>query len=483
MALRELLAVFGIKVDDKELKAADQGIQQFTDHLQTFGRALIGGVAGVAFLRFTEGLANQGDQLRDNAIRLGTNTDALQELAFAATQSGAGVQNLATGMLFLSDKVGDALSNKTGESAKAFKKWGITLKDANGQVKESDVLLAEIADKIADAKDQYQQVTIAQDFFSKSGKVMLPLLKEGADGLAELRMGARDLGGGFSKEATEAADEFNDALGRLNVVTQTARGRIAVVLLPVLGRLVDAVTAGSAKLLELAKNSSIVETVLGGLAVVAGVLALKLAIAFAPFIAAIAGFALLALLVEDVVTLFRGGKSVVGDFIDSFGGKGAAQQWVREVKDGVEGLIQAFKDLLFIKSLVDRSLSLVGTATSDPAKFAEEAKKFLQPGELERLNKLGATVGFEPQRIPDQFANAPTFGANPFTSRPVFGPQTASQAAATPSVVVQQQNENNFTVPPGTTQEQVAALRGQVEQVMKEASARARAALVGVVRR
>jgi hypothetical protein len=433
MALREVAAFFGIQVDDKQLKAADKGISNFIDKLQEVGRSLIGGTAAVGFFHFAKSLADTGDALNDASNRLGISSDAIQELAHAASQSGAGIENLTTGLLILNDKVGDALVNATGEGAKAFQKYGISLKDASGQVKSSDALFADIADRIGRATTDQEKLTIATDFFSKQGRVLLPLLKEGSAGLDEMRKRARELGEGFSKEAVVASDAFNDSLADMGRISQTIRGRLAVILLPALKRLVDLVVVAAAKFLELAKNSALFE---GALAAIGVVLTAKLAPAFLSLLKTLAPFAIplaiitaIALVVDELITMFRGGKTVIGDFIDSFAGLGTTEQIVKSLKATFNDLFQGIKDgmeliRLFSKSKggfrldllnTDELLRLNGIAGRANARAGGDGQGFLPTlanGRGEAIQRAAAEVG---QRTNP---TVPAFLSRAFVSQP-----------------------------------------------------------------
>jgi hypothetical protein len=344
VVLRDVLAKFGFEVDDKKLKDADKKVDGFLDKITTLGRALVGGTAAIGMLAFARDLAAQGAALDDASVRLGIGTDALQALGFAADQSGSSIEAMTTGLLMLQDKVGDALINATGEGAKGFEKYKIKIKDASGAVKSADEIFGDVAEKIFETKDASKQLTIATDLFGRQGRALLPTLKLGREGLAGLGKEFQELGGGFTEDAVKAAAEYDDAMSRFNLTITSLRARIAVALLPTLQKLVDLTTRGVAIFVGLAKHGRIVEVVLGGLAFVLGRLALATLRAFLPVIAGIAAWAALALIVEDIVVLFEGGHSAIGDFIDALFGVGAAAKFVEKVKEVWDGLVLSIKD-------------------------------------------------------------------------------------------------------------------------------------------
>jgi hypothetical protein len=485
MALKEVAAVFGIKVDDEQLKRADKGISNFIDKLGEVGRALVGGVAAIGFFHFVKSLADTGDALNDASNRLGVGTDALQELSYAASQSGAGLENLTTGLLILNDKVGDALVNATGEGAKAFQKYGIAIKGAGGEVKASDELFSDIADRIGRAKTAQEQLTIAVDFFGKQGRTLLPLLKEGGAGLEAMRKRARGLGEGFSKEAVVASDAFNDSLADMGRVIQTVRGRIAVALLPLLKRFVDGLVAISARLLDFAKNSALVE---GVLLAISGILVAKLIPSFvslirtlAPLAVPLAVFVGIALAIDEIITLMRGGKTVIGDFLDKLYGEGTAKNFPWDVRNVLKETIEYFERLIVAAQAAFKVMRGEKLTANDIKTFGQLVQPFVgdnavrsstdQEAQRVRIREQAARAG---QTV--RFPGDPGYGTGNMRglSAPVAGP-TGPSIDARSNVTVQ--------VAGNATPETVTQLEQVMSDLLDRRADEVRAALVTAVPR
>lgn len=394
MALRELFAYFGIDVDTKKLEKADKQVDGFWDKLQKLGPALAGGALGAATFAFAEHISEIGSAIEDNSKKLGISTDAYQEFGYAAKATGASVEDFAGSVLVLQDKIAAAASGNE-EAGKAFAALGVKVKDANGHIRDSEAVWLDGAEAIFKMKDPAKQTAAAMDLFGRGGRNLLPLLKQGTAGVEKLRKRFKELGGGFSEAAVAASDDFGDALDDLVVVSTSAKGSIAVVLLPVLQRLVEFVTKVSSAFLGWVKNSSAVETAVGALAVVLGVLAVKAAIIAAPVLAAAAAFATLFLLVEDIVTLFQGGESVVGEFIDKLFGVGTAAEGVKLLKD----LWVDFKDALVaslpairevfdkVKWLVEKGLKAYGAVLKAGARIGDGLGDLLGTNVVDSANE------------------------------------------------------------------------------------------------
>src|SRR5687767_9035101 len=102
MALREVLARFGIDFDGAALQRADRGVAGVVDRVKGLHGILAGSAFVGAVLGFTQGLmnvargavemtrelANQADAIRDTSLQLGIGGVELQRWQHAANLSG-----------------------------------------------------------------------------------------------------------------------------------------------------------------------------------------------------------------------------------------------------------------------------------------------------------------------------------------------------------------------------------------------------------
>jgi hypothetical protein len=113
---------------------------------------------------------------------------------------------------------------------------------------------------------------------------------------------------------------------------QNLRDTIGLKLLPIAERMAEVAIKVIDFFEDLAKNTHLVEVAFAMLAPVAAAAAWSI---IAPFLPAIGMFAALGLIIEDIVTLFQGGDSVLGRFLDKVGGEGTSLAFVENVKKGV----------------------------------------------------------------------------------------------------------------------------------------------------
>jgi uncharacterized phage infection (PIP) family protein YhgE len=123
-----------------------------------------------------------------------------------------------------------------------FQALGVSIKDAKGNLRSLEDVLPEIASGFKNIQNETLKAAVAQEVFGKSGTDLIEFLNQGADGLGAMRDRARDLGIELSQGTLSGADQFNDKVGDLKVVTQALFTQLANELLPTLTKLVDKLT-------------------------------------------------------------------------------------------------------------------------------------------------------------------------------------------------------------------------------------------------
>ncbi len=207
-------------------------------HINKFGAiAALAAVGGVGL--FMKKAIDTADEMSKMAQKIGMSTENLSTLAHAADISGVSIEQLQTGLAKLSKNSADA-ANGTGDAKKAFNALGINVSDANGNLKASDVLLKEVADKFKGLKDGTDKTAVAMSIFGKSGAELIPMLNQGSREIEALQSRARELGLELSTEAGRAAEEFNDQVRDLGQNATGLGRQIATDLLPYLNEIVKA---------------------------------------------------------------------------------------------------------------------------------------------------------------------------------------------------------------------------------------------------
>lgn len=183
--------------------------------------------------------ADMADSLDDMAEKTGIAVRELSALRYAGEVVGTPLDALGTGIRKLSQNMAAAAGGAKEQSA-AFKAVGVSIQEADGSLRSQDAVLGDIATKFAGYRDGAEKTALAIELFGKQGEALIPLLNQGAAGIALLRAEGEKLGAVFGGEVAKQAADFNDNLKRIQLSSEGARLAVAGELLPTLNKLATA---------------------------------------------------------------------------------------------------------------------------------------------------------------------------------------------------------------------------------------------------
>lgn len=230
--------------------------KEATEAGKVIGTAIAAGAtAAVAALQLT---INSMDEMSKAAQKVGASTEEFSKLTYAANLADVSMETLAGSLGKLTKSQAAAL-NVTSQQAKVFDALGISVKNADGSLRESTDVLADFADKFQQLKGSPEAMAAGFALFGRSFQELIPLLKDGSAGIREAGEELEAFGGVLSTEAGNNAEEFNDNLTRLQTAAKALAQAVASDLLPDLIRLTES-------WIELAKDGSSLQETAHGIA-------------------------------------------------------------------------------------------------------------------------------------------------------------------------------------------------------------------------
>jgi hypothetical protein len=171
--------------------------------LRAIGPGGLAAAAGLGALAFAASkafdLARKGMEFADGvqsaSERLHVGVEALQEYRLALKVVGDDAADFDAGLSTLLQKMGEF--DRTGGGGKAggvFKQLGLSVRDANGEMKSGEEMLGEIIARVSQLGSAAQQADIASKLFGNQGGNFLNLIQQGGDGVARLRDEMRAMG-------------------------------------------------------------------------------------------------------------------------------------------------------------------------------------------------------------------------------------------------------------------------------------------------
>ncbi len=206
-----------------------RGLRGLGTGIAVAGAAITAAAGGL--LVMTKRIADQADEIAKHSTRIGVTIESYQELSHAMELSGGNIGEASAALRRLSGNMLDA-SQGVSTAVDAFDGIGVSALTATGGLRSVDDVLADIADEFAQMEDGSLKTARAMELFGRSGATLIPLLNQGAEGIAEMRREAHELGIVISTETAHAAEALNDDLTRLKGIATGFANQLATHLIP-----------------------------------------------------------------------------------------------------------------------------------------------------------------------------------------------------------------------------------------------------------
>jgi hypothetical protein len=240
----------------RDLDKAERGTDKRTKRMErsvdrvglSFGKvAKRAGVAlaattalGAGFLLLVKNALAAAETIGDMANRANTTAEQLQELRFAVNQNGGEFRDADDALVRLNRRLSIFVATGGGPGALAFKELGINARDASGNIRNSSDVFDEIARKIANLEDASKAAALASAAFGEdAGPRLVPLLRQGEEGIRAAREEARRLGLVLDNDTVAAASEASAKLRALGQVISTGLTNALVQAAPLITDLAD----------------------------------------------------------------------------------------------------------------------------------------------------------------------------------------------------------------------------------------------------
>lgn len=144
--VNELITKFGFIGNLAPQETFNANLKASIGLLAGLGAAIAGSAAGVA--GWVTSVSQSIDPLVQFSRETGVAIETVQSLGYAASVNGSSVDALQASLGEMTKRVGEFVSTGEGEAKDVAERLGLQFKDMNGQVKNSDVIFRELADKL-----------------------------------------------------------------------------------------------------------------------------------------------------------------------------------------------------------------------------------------------------------------------------------------------------------------------------------------------
>ncbi len=206
----------GLKKSQRSLKSFGQQAKS------TFGVGLGAAAIGAAGQK----LINYSDKLDKTSKKLGITTDFLQKFRFAAEQTGVETRTTDMALQRFARRLGEA-ANGGGELLPVLQQYNIQTKDAAGNTRKTEHVMADLADTIKGIEDPQERLRVAFKAFDSEGAALVTTLADGSAGLKAYGEQAEKTGQIIQEDNIATLVEFKD---QMNILSKAAM-KLGTVLL------------------------------------------------------------------------------------------------------------------------------------------------------------------------------------------------------------------------------------------------------------
>ena len=244
----------------KEADDAGDEMQDAGKKGKVFGDTMKGVVTGGLIVKGLEAMAQAmkrvGEALKDAvtdaakyaddivtlSAKTGVAVETLQEYQYMSELIDVSTDTLAGTLRKLTNNM-DSARGGTGNAAAAFDRLGVSVTDANGELRDNEDVFADVIDALGQMTNETERDATAMDIFGRSAQDLNPLIKAGGDTIRELADEAHRMGYVLDEESLASLVSVSDAMERLKNLGQTVKNQLAVALAPVLEQLAEKITA------------------------------------------------------------------------------------------------------------------------------------------------------------------------------------------------------------------------------------------------
>jgi len=159
-------------------------------------------------------------------------SEAAQAYQEATKKHGQGSEEAQKALEKLNDENARFAELTTGDVAKAFETLGVSVTGPTGALRDNEAVFADALTALGKISNEAERDALSMSIFGKSAQELNPLIKAGADEMANLSKEAHEVGAVIAEEDVSALEGFGDSLASIQAGLKGTLGTLAGAFLP-----------------------------------------------------------------------------------------------------------------------------------------------------------------------------------------------------------------------------------------------------------
>lgn len=230
-----------LRAASEQFKAMGGALTEAGQKMREFSAAaaVVAGAIGAIAVKS----ASWADDINTMSKQYRISTQDLQAYSAAAQLVDVDVETIAASHRKLTKSMSSA-ADGTGKQAEAFDKLGVSVTDAEGNLRDTDDVWNEVIQKLGTVENETEREALAMDLLGKSAGDLNPLIEDGGETYKNFAETLEKYNLDFiDQETLDDANAFNDSLDTMKAVgavaLQQVGTQIAAYLAPALEKLMD----------------------------------------------------------------------------------------------------------------------------------------------------------------------------------------------------------------------------------------------------
>ena len=220
--------------------SATKGLKAVAGAVLNAKTAIVGLVGTAGFGLLISRSLQATDALAKTASKIGTTTEALGGLRYAAQIAGIETRTMDMALQRFTRRTAEAAMG-TGEAKGAIKELGINAQELNRMPLDKRMVV--LANAFEDVTSESDRLRLAFKLFDSEGAALVNVLAQGGDGLKEMLGEAKALGLTMSGTAAKGVEDTVDSLTKLSGLFKGVTDQVVAALAPALEAIVVRFTA------------------------------------------------------------------------------------------------------------------------------------------------------------------------------------------------------------------------------------------------
>ena len=231
--------------ETKDLAQAEEQAEQATGKMKEGFTVLKGAMASLVadgIRKAVDGfkdLMTAGPEFADEMATLakqtGMSTDTLQEFEYMSGLIDVDVSTIAGSMKKLTKSMSSA-KDGTGATADAFATLGVSVTDANGNLRDNEDVFYDTIDALGKMENETERDALSMQLFGKSATDLNPLIEAGSDAMKAFADEAHEMGYVLDEDAIESLSRVQDSFDRFEKQMEGVKNQIAAGVAPAIER-------------------------------------------------------------------------------------------------------------------------------------------------------------------------------------------------------------------------------------------------------